>query len=235
VRTLGRGTPGSRAAVALWVVWLYALGIGCTLGATQGATDWRLTLVKAASGARYRRPSSTFRIRIPATVPAAALGQLRLELDGIDVTDLVTRSDEYAVYTPPQPLAVGPHTLRAAQETSEGELIERGVWRFEVGETEHFREAQWHGGADLTAAYRLADQGLNNNPARIQGNGSGRLGGNLAAGNWRLAGKGSLVSDSQGVTDGRRVDLRGYQVDGSMGPLSARAGDQTMWGDNLAL
>ncbi len=235
MRTLGRGTPGGRAAVALWVVCLYALGIGCTQAAPTGRGDWKLILVNAAAGARYRTPSSTFRIRIPATAPAAVLGQLRLELDGIDVTALVTRSGEYAVYTPPQPLAVGPHTLRAVQETPEGELIERGVWRFEVGETEHFREAQWHGGADLTAAYRLADQGLNNTPARFQGNGSARLGGNLAAGDWRLAGKGSLVSDSRGVTDGRRVDLRGYQVNGSMGPLSARAGDQTMWGDNLAL
>ena len=235
MRTLGRGTPGRRAAVVLWVVCLYALGIGCTLGATQGATDWRLTLVKTAAGGRYRRPSSTFRIRIPATASAAALGQLRLELDGIDVTDLVTRSGEYAVYTPPQPLAVGPHTLRAVQETPEGELIERGVWRFDVGETSRFREAKWSGNADLTAAYRLADQGLNNTPARFQGSGSGGLGGNLAAGAWRLAGNGSLVFASRGVTDGRRVDLRRYQVNGGMGPLSARAGDQTVWRDNLAL
>ncbi len=235
MRTLGGDTPGSRATVALWVVCLYALGVGCALGAPQHAGDWRLTLVKAAAGARYRTPSSTFRIRIPTTASAAALGQLRLELDGIDVTDLITRSGEYAVYTPPQPLAVGPHTLRAVQETPEGELIERGVWRFEVGETERFREARWSGNANLTAAYRLADQGLNDTPARFQGNGSGGLGGNLAAGDWRVGGKGSLVFDGRGVTGGRRVDLRGYRVGGRKGALGARAGDQTVWRDNLAL
>ncbi len=235
MRTIGTGTPGRRAVVALWIVCLYALGVGCALGTPQRVADWRLTLVKAAAGARYRTPSSTFRIRIPATVPAAVLGQLRLELDGIDVTDLVTRSGEYAVYTPPQPLAAGPHTLRAVQETPEGELIERGVWRFEVGETKRFREARWSGDANLTAAYRLADQGLNNTPARFQSNGSGKLGGNLAAGDWRVGGNGSLVFDGRGVTDGRRVDLSGYQVGGRKGALGARAGDQTVWRDNLAL
>ncbi|MCW8946535.1 MAG: hypothetical protein OQK80_03625, partial [Sedimenticola sp.] len=93
--------------------------------------DWSPELVSTTDRG-YRLPSEEVRLYIPPEVPLEVLQRLSLELDDIDVTALVGREGDFALFVPIQPLSYGQHRLRLVENGADGSLLERGFWLLEV-------------------------------------------------------------------------------------------------------
>src|SRR5688572_24851674 len=200
-------------------------------------TDWTPQLVPAASGARS--PAEAIRIRLPANLSAAVLERLTLELDDFDVTALVSREGADAVFTPPQPLPFGPHTLRLVEYAPDGTIIERGMWEFEIRKAALFREAEGRIASTLNITQRIADDDLTQpTPKKNQANGAAQLAGTVADSNWRLKGNMDLLYNSQEQLTPRQkdqLDMGRFLLQGELGAASAQAGHHAVAPDSLIM
>ncbi|OQX31530.1 MAG: hypothetical protein B0D96_11860 [Candidatus Sedimenticola endophacoides] len=158
--------------------------MGLPVSGVLAAVQWQPRLMPPESGS-YHGPLETIRLHIPPEVPIEVLQQLGLEVDNIDVTALVSRDGDYAVYTPQQPLEWGMHRLLLVEYTQDGGILERGSWDLEVRKSESFREAELNISASLEASRRIGEGDLDAPPARTQGSGSMTLQGRLADGSWQ--------------------------------------------------
>ena len=77
-------------------------------------------------------PVTPLEVLLPANVSKDSLGNLAVELDGIDFTELIEyrEHDQGTVLTivPVLPLQPGEHELRLVEYTPAGEILERGYW-----------------------------------------------------------------------------------------------------------
>lgn len=187
-------------------------GIFFLLGAVHArALDWAPTLLPPPAGQNFRKPNDEFRILIPSTVTLKVLQSLRLELDGIDVTQFVGRDGEYAVVKIPQPLDWGKHDLRIIEYTPDGNILERANWVFQVRKSERFREAQLQGNIDLAAFRRIMEKDIGpDEPKRSQGQGAVALQAVVADADWRLTGRVNFLYDS--VQTGQEADIGEYLI-----------------------
>jgi hypothetical protein len=200
------------------------------------SADWQPQLVLPASGARG--PSDPIRIRLPAAA-LAVLDRLTLELDDFDVTALVTREGNDAVFTSPQPLPFGPHTLRLIENAPDGSIAERGVWEFDIRKTAMFREAEGRISSTLNIVQRIADDDLPQpEPKRTQGNGAAQLSGVIGDEGWRIKSNMDLLYNSQKALTPRQkdqLDMGRFLIQGEAGPVSAQAGHHSVAPDSLIM
>jgi hypothetical protein len=174
------------------------------------ALDWAPTLMPPPEGQEFRKPDDAFRILIPASVPVEVLQTLRLELDGIDVTQFVTREGEYAVFKLPQALPWGQHELRVVEYAPNGNVLERANWPIQVRKTARFREADVQGNIDLAAFQRMMDDNLPQpTVGNSQGQGAAAFQGALANEDWRTTGQINFLYDTLSAND-REVDMGEY-------------------------
>ncbi len=228
------GVVARRLPIRRQAPW-WGLLVLCGLLAAPAGADWRPGLQAAEAG--LRSPLGALRVRLPPGLPGEVRQRLLLELDGLDVTALLAVEGDTLVFTPAQPLAWGEHELRLVEETTEGELLERGAWRFEVRRSRQLREAQARLDAELLLSARLAQASPEGAPDPFQAQGSARLAGMAADGDWRAGGSADLylVGDTRQAPTGRSLDLGEYQVDVSRGVGRLRLGHQDVGADNLVL
>lgn len=200
------------------------------------AADWSPQLVVPTSGARG--PSDALRIRLPAAA-IAVLDRLTLELDDFDVTALVTREGNDAVFSSPQPLPYGPHTLRLIENAPDGTITERGVWQFDVRKNATFREAEGRISSTLNIIQRIADDDLTEpTPRKTQANGAAQLSGMLGDDAWRLKGNMDLLYNTQESLTPRQkdqLDMGRFLLQAEAGPVSAQAGHHAVAPDSLIM
>lgn len=214
--------------------------LGACLGqlafGTAMADDWVPQLLPPAKATRD--PSESIRIRLPA-LPASVLQNLLLELDDIDVTTLVTRDGNDAVFTPPTPLPYGPHQLRLVEYAADGSIIERGVWTVDIRKSRAFREGELQVNSTLTVSRRVADNHLSQDaPGKTQGSGAAHIQGVASDDNWRVQGYMDLLYNNQIALMPRqktRVDGGQYQVRADVGPAFGVVGHQTVGPDSLVM
>jgi len=198
--------------------------------------DWSLTLKQPSSG--YYGPQDELRMGIPAGIPAEELQQLKLEVDGIDVTSFIESDGSDAVYKPVQPLAWGKHEARVVEYTPDGEILERGDWTFEVRKTKLFREASLGAVFSLTGHERIAQRDNTNQPNPFSGNGSLTLNGSVANDFWKGNANGQFVyDDPNGNTrNGKKsIDVGDFLFAAQGGPLTVQAGHHSVAADNVLL
>ncbi|HEC20712.1 MAG TPA: hypothetical protein ENI97_15470 [Gammaproteobacteria bacterium] len=210
---------------ALCVAWLPA------------SADWQPTLA-AAKHAGYREADEAFRIHVPPEVSVEELQTLALELDAIDVTAMVQRDGEFAVYTPVTPLSPGKHTLRVVEYANDGSILELAFWTFDVRQSEMFREYALAADSQLTASYRLAEHSFSEpKPGRLQGQGSSQMGFSANNGRWQTQGRFDLLynslTDSQ--TGARKLDAGEFLFSSGNEYAEARVGHQTVGGGSLVM
>ena len=166
-----------------------------------------------------------FRIFIPPIVPVEVLQNLSLELDGIDVTAMVSREGDYALFIPSRPLKWGEHTLSIVEYAPDGSILERGLWAFEVRKSARFREAEFRSGIDVKATNRVADQNLDNLPKSTQAQGGLGMGGSIGDENWHMSGSIDFLYNSQSdqTPNDREFDMGEYLFTGKAGPLSGES------------
>lgn len=199
--------------------------------------DWQPTL-EDAKRVDYREGDEVFRIHIPPDVPLAELQKLALELDAIDITAMVQRVGEYAVFKPVQPLAPGRHELRVVEYADDGSIMELGDWSFEVRQSRLLREYAVAADTQLTASVRVADNSLTYpRPDRLQGQGSSQIGYSAASGNWRSQGQFDLIYNSlnTGQTGGRRLDNGEFLFSADNSYIGARVGHQNVGTTSLVM
>lgn len=162
------------------------------------AQDWQATLIATESGGF--EPQSTLRVQLPATVTAATLEWLALELDNVDVSQVVSleQSDQgYTVaLTPPQPLAAGEHVLRLVEYTPDGQITERGAWAYTIRHPAGLANAVFSGNTTLDLSRRFADDDLEGAPGRNQLNGSTVFAARGASMSWDFNGRADLLYDT---------------------------------------
>jgi hypothetical protein len=167
--------PGRRVRLAQGVAFSLALAGGLLAFEAQAdaPANWAI-LPPAQSSLSSGSPVS---IGLPASLSAAQIASLAVEIDSVDVTALARISAGALVYAPPQTLGVGAHELRVVEYASNGALIPRGQWRFTV--TSATKRAGAAGGwsvkgsVDATGSERVAESNLTPPvPPRFTANGT---------------------------------------------------------------
>lgn len=208
----------------------------CAVGFPASA-DWQPTLA-TAEHADYRAGDEAFRIHVPAEVPVEELQKLALELDAIDVTAMVQRDGEYAVFTPIQALAPGRHVLRLVEYVDDGSILDLGFWSFEVRQSKLFREYAVAADTQVTGSYRAADDSLTRPlPDRLQGQGSSQVGYSAASGDWHSQGQFDLIYNSLNdeQSGGRQFDSGEFLFSVGNTYADARVGHQTVGTASLVM
>ncbi len=183
-------------------------------------------LLPTAEG--FRTPDAALRIEAGA-LAGAGPDRRAVELDDMDVTALLAVEGSELVLHPARPLAPGWHQLRLVEYTDDGEIIERGFWRFEVRRSPLWRERGAEVQAGLSLARRLSREIAPDDP-QYSLEGTARLNGMADSGTWRLRGEADLVYQprdalrSQAMTP---LDATAFAATAARGPWRFAAGQQT--------
>lgn len=183
-------------------------------------------MLPAAEG--FWAPDATLRIEAGA-LAGAGPHRRAVELDDIDVTALLTVEGSELVLRPAQPLAPGWHRLRLVEYTDDGEIIERGFWRFEVRHSRLWRERQAAVQAGFSLARRLSKDTVAGTPRHAL-EGTARMDGMADSGVWSLRGETDLVYQPRDALRSEAMaplDATAFAIAAARGPWRISAGQQT--------
>ena len=201
---------------------------------TAIASDWAPELELP----RVRQPMETLRISIPEDVSIETLQTLALELDNIDVTAMVTREGNYAVFTPVQPLEWGNHELRLVEYAEDGSIFEKGFWTFEVRTQSGIRESDFTADISLVATGRVADKNLGEpEPGSLTGQGGAALHGKVSGEEWEVTGNMDLIYNSQRelTPNNQELDMGEYLITGQHRSTQLKLGHHSIAQTSLAM
>ncbi len=221
-------------------------GLLATTDVAAQDIDWIPTLIPAER--ELRAPGDALRIQLPAAVTDDILQWLALELDSVDVSQIVqletSPEGRVVVVRPPSPLEFGAHELRLVQYTEEGDIIERGVWNFDIQQTARFREASFTANTTLDISHRIDDDELPDLPSETQGQGASSVAARVAQENWEATAEANFLYDSVGVQTrdsetgvggGREFDMGEFLFSGRTEHLSALVGHHAMRHQSLIM
>ncbi|MGD8886556.1 MAG: hypothetical protein PVF34_13105 [Gammaproteobacteria bacterium] len=185
----------------------------------------------------FRASEDPVIIRFGQELPSDLVPYLRLEIDAIDVSDFVQRSNEEMVYTPQTPLEHGEHELRVVAVLPDGVIEEAALWKIEVRASETFRVAQVNGQVDLQVMQRIADDIEKPAPDKTQGQGAATLASRHADGNWTANSQFNMIFNSQEeqTLTGEEFDLTDYQVVTNWTQSALTLGHQNLSPNSLIL
>ena len=190
------------------ITYTFVFGLMCSFNTAvlaKPAQKW-IPKLQAPKGG-YRTPDGEFRIKVPKNLSNKFLGQLALEMDGIDVTSLIQRKNDYAILKLPEQLSYGKHVLRIVHMTDEGDIEELAYWQIEIRQTSLFREASFAADMDINHTQRLKPEQGEERSDRTEG--SMGLNVNLADGNWQTNMNANIIgnSDEAQLQSGEKYDL----------------------------
>ena len=163
-------------------------------------------------------------LSLPQNLASAELNQFYLELDEVDITQLVSLSDNRVIYAPQDSLAAGRHKLRLVRAAPNDKIVEIGIWTVIVSGAAEAEQGpvqntpvQSTYGADIEAVYSyLVADNLHGDSAIDPHNlaASGFVEGQRKAPGLALSGKGNFNYDSENANqiDGDRLALGEYLV-----------------------
>ena len=100
-----------------------------TFSSAQAET---FTFLRPGSPIRAFQQTEPLRIALPAGLSKEELNQLFLELNGIDITQMVTIENGTVIFYPSSPYTAGGQTLRLVRLGKNGKLVEINRWNFTV-------------------------------------------------------------------------------------------------------
>lgn len=127
-RSVSAGVKVFRYSISA-VIWL--LSISSAICSAIPKHDWVVRLVESDA---VRSPDEPLHLRLPDKMPQAVRAALIYELDGVDITDGMTVTEDAVVFLPPEPLSPGRHQLLLIHKYSDGRRRELGIWDFKVVE-----------------------------------------------------------------------------------------------------
>lgn len=209
-------------------ILLSLIGIpgGCLIASTAHAAVVKSELLAAKGD--LRGPSEAIRVRIQAS--ADTIQRLAMELDGFDVTQIVSFENSVASFTPPQPLSFGNHKLRLLEYKEDGSTVVRATWTLSIRKSTAFQDAELQGNVWLDASERIADRELSTpKPNRFNLGGGAQLNGSIANGDWKFSGTTDLIYNKNKDlmprgADAGNTDLGSYLFTAENGPVVAQVG-----------
>ena len=200
----------------------------------------QLAYLEPPNIAGFYSPTDTLNLRLKTS--NTQLPKLSLELDGIDVTALMTHTKtpnaQELQYTPAQRLTYGTHELRLMEYKPDGSVIEWGYWELDVRHSAKLRQASAQSQLDLTINQRITSH---SSPATLEpadnfsAQGVGQLNGLLEGDNWAIEAKGSvaLADDASQSLTGREADIPYFTINAKQGRYSATLGDHSVFETSL--
>ncbi len=219
--------------------WLPLIGLLWLFCSPAAAQDWVPELQPPAGGSFYAADEAIVLV-IPDEIAAGAAVELAVELDEFDVTALLQVEGGRLLLDPPEPLAAGMHQLRLVEYGSDGSIIERGAWSFEVRDGEALQELSASANTSVDLLYRFAGNDLIDPPDNFTAQGAGDARARIADGDWSIDADANYFLNSQQdqTIDGKRLDIGEYLFSGAYEAptdLNVRLGHQDIGADNLIM
>lgn len=174
--------------------------------------------------------ASQLKVLLPDNLEISTLITLGVELDGIDITALISFENQDFVYTPVEPLLNGEHVLRLMVINSDGSFTEKSSWKFPISAAETslnnidqqqtanaeawLKSASFQ--ADTLTEYsnRIKQNNIGLAPDHSIISGSGNVQGNLEGENWAVHARGNYLiqSDEDLALTGKTIDIGEYAI-----------------------
>lgn len=197
----------------------------------QGST--RLVAPEARS---FYQPGDALSVEFSGVVSSVWQPFIRLELDSIDVTEMVSWETRRLRYQPVRPLTAGEHELRLMYHGEDGSVAELGYWTFEVRQTATFKTITIEGNSEVTVNQRLTEHNLSGPPA-YNADGYSQWFAELESEQVRIEATGELAyadRPEQSLT-GRRLDMPRFSLLAETERTRVTAGDQRMGQQSLVM
>jgi len=203
---------------------------------THTLAEW-IPDLESSSGQSWSSPADSYRINIDASVPDSRLQNLSLEVDNIDVTQTIELLNNFAIFTPPQPLAAGIHSFRLVEYTDDGSIFELGYWEIEIRSSSLYREADLNVQANLSV-YGIQDDlpgDLSQNG--FAGDGSAIIDGIISDEAWVIAANAQFLFNSEAFkpASSKKLELGEYIISGEAGIFRADLGNQSIGPESLVM
>ncbi|MTI08985.1 hypothetical protein [Curvivirga aplysinae] len=171
--------------------------------------------------------TSNLRIDLPDDMDFLVLTKLGVELDGIDITSVLSLDGMDFVYTPLEPLSNGPHELRLVKLEDDGSYIEEASWSFDITGGAQVASTDTTSEADALENYLRTDNLVelsyrafqhldeSSSPKRTIVSGGGDLATGIRSGKWDANFRGNylLQSDKNFAQTENVFDLGEYNLD----------------------
>lgn len=215
IGTTARGLRRGRKYLYRNGIPLLALSLALVAAshAARAQGDWVPELAPAES--EHRGRSDALVLLVPADLDPETFARLSVELDDFDVTAFVSATAGSLTLTPPEPLASGQHRLRLVERGSDGSIVERGAWVFEIRHSSLVRDLSLRGDLSGLISGRIAENGVEVPPEHVTAESGGNLQAEAGDENWRITVQGDYFYNSQlDITpDGRNIDIGQYRLD----------------------
>ncbi len=216
---------------------LYTCAALMGLGLPQTAYAWEASLATPPGGAFL--PTAPLRIDLPKNVDLAELTMLGVELDGVDITSMLSLDGNDFTYTPVEPLAPGRHQIRLVAMNPDGTMTPKQSWDFVIGgnqvsetgtapatpasmtEQQQIAAAEsWLRGGSFQAdtltefSHRSFDKNVSSGNERAIVSGAGNLHADMHEGNWEVRTRTNYLAQSENnlaLTD-NALDIGEYEM-----------------------
>jgi len=203
------------------------------------------TLSFADWSANFEPPSkstSSLKIVLPEELDIITLTTLGVELDGIDITALLSLDGSNFLYTPIEPLANGQHTIRLVMFDNDGNTVPKNDWSFTITETDttslvpseqQIQQAEaWIRSSSFEAdtltefSNRAHQHNIGSAPDHSIISGAGNVRGALQGEKWSVDAQGNYLiqSDTDLALTGNALDLGEYKISANYDGTSVSTG-----------
>ncbi len=202
----------------------------------QSIADWVADFQPPADS------SSPLKILLPDDIDIITLTTLGVELDGIDITALLTLDGNNFLYTPVEPLSSGQHSIRLVVFDNEGKTNPKNDWSFTLTDLDlastdapeqQIQQAEaWIRSSSFEAdtltefSNRAHQHNIGSAPDHSIISGAGNVHGALQGENWSVDAQGNYLiqSDTDLALTGNAVDLGEYAISANYSGTSATTG-----------
>ncbi len=194
--------------------------------------------LESSSSSDWSHPTDSYRINIKPSVASVWRQNFSLEVDGIDVTEMVELTENFATFKPPQPLAPGLHDFRLVEYSPDGNIMELGYWEMEIRSSALYQQANTNVQGSVSIYSNVADNLPDQDKPNIaDADGSLLLSSVVSDKAWALAANAAFLLNSQTFkpASNRKVELGEYVIQGQAGRFQANLGSQTVGQNSLLM
>lgn len=212
-------------------IWLLLLGIS-----KHSIADWTADFQPPADS------KTPLKILLPDELDIITLTTLGVELDGIDITALLSLDGNDFLYTPIEPLRPGQHTIRLVTFGNQGKTHPRNEWSFSITDLnstsavvseQQIQQAEaWIRSSSFKAntltefSNRSHQHNIGSAPDHSIISGAGNLQGSMEGENWSVDAQGNylLQSDTDLALTGNALDIGEYSISANYSGANASTG-----------
>lgn len=184
----------------------YATALFCALMLSTPAVAEQFRFVRPGDPDRIFKSNEPLVIGLPSALSKEELGSLFVELDGTDITQLISIEQGNAVYYPSSPHFPGAHALRLVRQGKNGKTNEINRWKFTVsGEPPEEQPSTLYGELDATYSVTAADTSAKGSrPDKQNLNSQLQINGATQSEGWQYSVRGNAFFNSEDTyTPGR--------------------------------